>query len=230
VSFYGVHPDNVRIVPFPADDCFRALDNVPVDISKKCGIRGDFIFYPAQFWPHKNHVNLLLALKLLNDDSSVPLELVLSGSDKGNLHYVQQTVDRLGLSQLVHFVGFVSREDLANLYRQAIALIYPSFFGPDNLPPLEAFAIGCPVAAARVAGADEQLGSAAILFDPARPDEIADAVRRIRNNEKVRSELIRRGRAQVQAKTPKEYVEQVCGILNEFEPIRRCWAASHVHI
>jgi glycosyltransferase involved in cell wall biosynthesis len=42
-------------------------------------------------------------------------------------------------------------------------LRYPSFFGAENLPPLEAFALGCPVIAADMPGAREQLGDAAIL-------------------------------------------------------------------
>ena len=229
-SLYGVNPENVHVVPFPADDLFHdASAGKFFNAHTKYGINDSFIFYPAQFWPHKNHANLLLALQLLNANSDDPLELVLTGSDQGNLHYVKETVQRLGLVQQVHILGFVSREDLVGLYRQAVALVFPSFFGPDNLPPLEAFATGCPVAAARVPGADEQLGDAAILFDPADPTEIAEAIRRIRDNEPLRAELIRRGRERVAARTAKDYVERICNILDELEPIRRCWSASYVH-
>ena len=185
VSFYGVNPDNVHVCHFPRTTIFIAF---PLD-ARKCNIDNPFIFYPAQFWRHKNHVNLFLALRLLNANSDDPLRLVLTGSDKGIFQYIKETVHQLGLAQQVHILDFVSREDLIGLYRQAVALVFPSFFGPDNLPPLEAFAAGCPVAAARVAGADEQLGDAAILFDPANPTEIAETIRRIRDNEELRAEL-----------------------------------------
>ena len=61
VSFYGVNPDNVHVVPFPADDDFHdvSADKI-VNGQRKCGIGNPFIFYPAQFWPHKNHVNLFV--------------------------------------------------------------------------------------------------------------------------------------------------------------------------
>jgi glycosyltransferase involved in cell wall biosynthesis len=229
VFFYGINPENVHIVPFPAIDIFHDTSPETIDIRRTCGIGNtSFILYPAQFWPHKNHVNLLLALQLLNASSDDPLQLVLTGSDKGNLQHAKETADQLGLSKKVHILGFVPRETLISLYRQALALVFPSFFGPDNLPPLEAFAIGCPVAAANVAGADEQLGDAAILFDPANPAEIAKAIRRIRDNEELRTELISRGRERVAARTPKNYVERICDILDEFEPIRRCWGADYV--
>ena len=64
-------------------------------------------------------------------------------------------------------------------------LLYQSFFGPENLPPLEAFALGCPVIAANVSGAVEQLGDAAILVDPKTLEEIAGAIRTLHNDRKL---------------------------------------------
>src|SRR5256885_13294906 len=58
----------------------------------------------------------------------------------------------------VEIRDFAARDEVLALYRTAAALVFPTFFGPDNLPPLEAFAAGCPVLASRVEGADEQLG------------------------------------------------------------------------
>ena len=230
VSFYGVNPDNVHVVPFPVDGDFDDVSaDKLVDIRRKCDIANAFLFYPAQFWPHKNHVNLLLALGLLNANSEDPLQLVLTGSDKGNLQYVKETAHRLGLEQQVRILGFVSREDLFSLYRQAVALVFPSFFGPDNLPPLEAFATGCPVVAARVAGADEQLGDAAILFDPPVQWRSRRPSAGYARMQALRAELIRRGLEQVAARTTKNYVERICDMLDDFEPIRRCWGENDVH-
>ena len=229
ISYYGINPDNVRVVPFPANDRFHSVSTDKlVDVRGKFGVRNAFVFYPAQFWPHKNHVNLLFALRLLNASSHEPLQLLLAGSDQGNLQHVKETIHDLELVQHVRISGFVSEEDLIGLYREATALVFPSFFGPDNLPPLEAFAIGCPVAAARIAGADEQLGDAAILFDPGSPVEIAEAIGRIRDNEELREKLIQRGRKRVTTFTPRNYVERICDILDEFEAIRRCWGAIYV--
>src|SRR5438270_763372 len=59
--YYGVNPNNVVVVPLPAPEYVREdyQDSI-IDIREKYGIRGDFLIYPAQFWPHKNHVNLLI--------------------------------------------------------------------------------------------------------------------------------------------------------------------------
>jgi glycosyltransferase involved in cell wall biosynthesis len=228
VSSYGVSPDNVRVVPFPVDDRFRQPTDPAANIRAKYGIPGRFVFYPAQFWPHKNHVNLLLALERYNHDHPLPLHLVLTGSDQGNLDHVMGTIRQLELTAFVHVLGFVPPEDLPAIYAQSEALVFPTFFGPDNIPPLEAFAVGCPVVASHVQGAEEQLGDAAILFDPANPADMAEAMTRVVDDPIKRSELIGRGLRRVAALTPENYVRKVFEILDEIEPMRRCWGKNSV--
>jgi glycosyltransferase involved in cell wall biosynthesis len=230
VHYYGVNPDNVIVVPFPAPSIASEVqgDAIP-NVRQKYGIRGDFLLYPAQFWPHKNHVNLLIALALLKQSRGMTIEMVFTGSDKGNAGYVLEKIKELRLDDQVHMLGFVPREDLRALYSKALALTFASFFGPDNIPPLEAFALGCPVIASRVSGADEQLGDAALLFNPADPEELASAILTISQDPQLRARMIQKGTEIAKARTPEAYVEQVCKIFDKFVPIRRCWGQGYKH-
>lgn len=87
--------------------------------------------------------------------------------------------------------------DTLDLFRRMIFSIYikvPSqwffqLFGPDNLPPLEAFANGCPVIASRVCGSEDQLGDAVLMVDPTKPEEIAQAMLAVFQDESLRCEL-----------------------------------------
>jgi glycosyltransferase involved in cell wall biosynthesis len=188
-------------------------------------VEGDYLFYPAQFWPHKNHVNLLHALRLLRD-RGLDLSLALTGSDKGNLPFIRDTAARLGLTPHVRWLGFVTNDQLISLYRHAAALTYVTFFGPENLPPLEAFAAGCPVVASDVAGAREQLADAALLVDPRRPEEIAAAVERLRADPTLRAALIERGFERARRSTPAGFVAAVIAWLDDFEGVRRNWPSG----
>jgi glycosyltransferase involved in cell wall biosynthesis len=138
------------------------------------------------------------------------------------------TIRRLELSAFVHVLGFLPYEDLPAIYAQSEALVFPTFFGPDNLPPLEAFAVGCPVVASRVQGAEEQLGDAAILFNPADPADMAEAMGRVVDDPIKRSELIDRGLRRVAGLTPENYVGKVFEVFDEIEPMRRCWGKSSI--
>jgi glycosyltransferase involved in cell wall biosynthesis len=228
VRYYNVNPENVEVISFPAPAVNPSAAACDFEwVRSKYSIKDNFIFYPAQFWPHKNHFNLLRALDLLRKNEGIRLDLVLTGSDKGNREYVHTIVQKLNLSSAVFDLGFVSREELTSLYLNAVALVFPSFFGPDNFPPLEAFSLGCPVAAANVPGAKEQLGNAALLFAPTEPEDIADKILEIWKNLGCRERLILEGKKICQQRSSQAYVQSVCRLIDEFEPIRRCWGETY---
>ena len=222
--FYGIPAERIRVLPHPTPRfALNGHSADPRAVLNRYGLKAGFLFYPAQFWPHKNHAGLLRGVRLLGERYGIVFDLVFVGSDKGNLQYIRSLAAELNLSGQVHFLGFVPSEDLIALYKSAFALTYASYFGPDNLPPLEAFALGCPVIASRVSGAEEQLGDAALLFDPKNPEQLADTIRMLHENPDVRAELIRRGRERALRFTGKDYVEGVFALLDEFEPFRSCW-------
>ena len=225
--FYQVTSDRIKILPHPTPAfTLRAGPGDVEPVLRKYGLKRDYLFYPAQFWSHKNHVNLLRAAALLNQEHRLGFQVVFVGSDKGNQEYVKNFAARLEPSLDVAFLGFVPLDDLVALYRGAFALTYVTFFGPENLPPLEAFALGCPVIASDVGGAREQLGEAALLVDPREPAAIAGAVKRLHDDEALRRELIAKGRARAEKWTAKDFVRGVFNALDEFEPVRTCWPSG----
>jgi glycosyltransferase involved in cell wall biosynthesis len=225
--FYQVTSNRIKILPHPTPAF--TLEAKPSDtdaLLKKYGLRRNYLFYPAQFWSHKNHVNLLRAVALLKETHQMEFQLVFVGSNKGNEEYVRNFAAQLKPSLEVAFLGFVPLEDLVALYRGAFALTYVTFFGPENLPPLEAFALGCPVIASNVPGAREQLGDAALLVDPRNPAEIANAVKTVHENESLRHDLITKGRSRAERWTAKDFVRGIFSVFDEFEPVRSCWGPT----
>jgi glycosyltransferase involved in cell wall biosynthesis len=169
---------------------------------------------------------LLRSVKILQERYGLVLPLVFVGSNPGNLGHVRRVADELGLSKQTYFLGFVPREDLVDLYRHAFALTYVSFFGPENLPPLEAFALYCPVIASDVAGAREQLGDAALLVDPKDEEQMAKAIRSLHSDAVLRETLLKRGAERARKWTGDDFVRNVYAILDEFEPIRGRWDSA----
>lgn len=101
---YGLDRARIRVLPFlPRLDTF---DSETVDIRKQFGIKADYVFYPAQFWAHKNHVYIIAALALLKDAHGVRLDAVFCGKDYGNLSHVLQLAQQLGIAEQIHYLGF----------------------------------------------------------------------------------------------------------------------------
>jgi len=226
--YYQIPRERTLLLPHPTPGfALRAADTMPdPQVPRRHGLEQPYLLYPAQLWPHKNHVNLLLALSIARRRHGLPVSLALVGSDKGSRAHLGRVAEAEGIADAVRFLGFVSRPDLVALYRHALALAYVSWCGPENLPPLEAFALGCPVIAGRITGAEEQLGEAALLVDPGDPESIAEGIRNLHGDRQLALRLAAAGRARAKRWTAEDYVRGVLAFFDRFEPIARCWPAG----
>lgn len=224
--FYGVNSQRIRTIPIPTPSYALDASASTIRTSLPEGIAQPYLLYPAQFWPHKNHIVLLRALKILKDEFGLNFALILCGADKGNLSYVKEQTKALGLEDSVKFMGFVKQSELVALYQHAFAMPYPSLFATDNLPPLEAFALGCPVLAGEVVGVSDQLGDAAMMVNPLDERSVAQAIKKLWDEPGLRQKLIEKGRVQGRSFTARDYVQSVYNLVDEFAPIRRCWGAN----
>jgi glycosyltransferase involved in cell wall biosynthesis len=226
--FYGISEEKVKVIPLPTPSFSLANHKYSNNAILKYRnvVLKDYIFYPAQFWPHKNHIALLYGLRTLIDEFNYTLHLVFSGSDHGNREYIEKAAIELNLRDRVFFLGFVSKEILITLYRNAFCMVFPSLFGPDNLPPLEAFGLGCPVIAANVPGSYEQLGDAALLFDGTNDRDIALCIKSLIEDKTIRDNLITNGLKRAQSWTSDDYVHALIDIINTFHNYRRCWSSD----
>lgn len=221
--FYRVQKERIRLLPHPTPRFALSCGQHSSQVFTKHKISGDFLLYPAQFWAHKNHVALLQALIILNAREKQRFTLVFTGADKGNLDYVKQRACELGVDSQVRYLGFIPVSDVVALYQHAFSLTYVSHCGPENLPPLEAFALGCPVIASDIPGSREQLADAAILVNPLSPSEIADAVIKLDRDNTFRSALISRGLKRANQWSGMEFIEGVLQMLDEFDDTRGAW-------
>jgi glycosyltransferase involved in cell wall biosynthesis len=229
-QFYGVPADRVRSIHFPTPQ--PAIEGAAspqkpkvseADLRAKFGISGPYLYYPAQFWPHKNHINLLHGLKVMREVHGLDFSMVFTGADHGNAAFVKAEAQRLGVADKVRFGGFVSYDEVMALYRHAFAMTYVTFFGPDNLPPLEAFAFGCPVVLSNIPGIEALYEDAVVPVDHRDGMSIAAGVKRLVDDPALRERCVAKGRIIANRNSVSNYVAQVQALCDEFEAVRRCW-------
>lgn len=231
VRRYGVDADRVHVIPFsPATGTLLPEHELGqpdrhIDVKAEYGLDCDYIYYPAQFWPHKNHVYLLRGLRSLEDRFGIRLGAVFSGRDLGNLAHVRSVAADLRLTDRIRFAGFVPDREVASLYRQAIALVMPTYFGPTNLPPYEAFQLGVPVLYSDLRNLREQVGDAGLLIDLLNPDSMADALQTLMNDPHLREMLIERGKQRIGSLTDDRRLSVIANALEAFRARRMCWPA-----
>ena len=158
-----------------------------------------FLLYPANLWRHKNHELLFTAFAMARQQGLDPnLKLVCSGDGVDRLQELRKVASRLGLADAVLLPGFVSDATMQALYRHALAVVFPSLYEGFGMPVIEAMGQGLPVACSNSTALQEVAGSAALLFHPGCPQEIAAALHRLSEDGELRGTLIARGREQAQ--------------------------------
>jgi len=153
----GLVPDRVHAIHLGVD-----LERFQPDESIT---REPFLLYPARPWPHKNHARLFEAFAVLRARRP-ELRLVLTGTGH----------DASSLPPGVEARGDVPLDGRIDLYRRAALVVFPSLYEGFGLPPVEAMACACPVAASNAGSLPEVCGDAARLFDPRSVADIVAAV------------------------------------------------------
>lgn len=223
---YCIDSNRIHVIQFEAAKTTTTNDcqiNHGIKITEKYSLKCPYVFYPAQFWPHKNHVYILEALKLLENNHGLRIGAIFSGGDTGNIAYIKNYVKKLDLCDRICFAGFVSNEEVPELYRQSLALVMPTYFGPTNLPPLEAFALGVPVLYSNLPGLNDQTASAALLIDLQNPSSLADQLVQLVNSRELREDLIEQGYERLRQINDVDRSLIIKNIIDEFRWKRICW-------
>jgi glycosyltransferase involved in cell wall biosynthesis len=153
------------------------------------------VLYVGGISPHKNLDGLLHAFARL-EEGRAHLAIVGDHSGDGFLGCYPQLLQlraRLGLESKVTFTGFVPDDDLAVLYNAATVLALPSFDEGFGLPAVEAMACGLAVAASRTGSLSEIVGPAGVFFDPRDHAMMAEALRRVLDDPRLRADLSAEG-------------------------------------
>jgi glycosyltransferase involved in cell wall biosynthesis/SAM-dependent methyltransferase len=182
------HGFSVQRLPRPSERSIaEALERYGLE-------RGRYFIYPANFWPHKNHLMLLVAFgQLTQHRPDLDVRLVLTGASRPQPRIVRESVKRMRLDDRVLLPGYLLDSELAALMAGALALVLPSLYEGFGMPVTEAFSAGCPVACSSVTSLPEVAGDAALYFDPRRPDDIADVLERLARCPALVSDLRNRG-------------------------------------
>lgn len=180
VEWAGVPADQVVCVGNGVSKVFS--DSQKNDVSRST--EGGFIFCVGNRKGHKNEVAVIKALSRLQGHGS--LRIIFSGFESSEL---VELACRLGVQDRVEFSGPLSESELAEKYRTAAMLVFPSLYEGFGLPAVEAMAVGCPVVTSNTTALGEIAAGAAIGIDPSDTDALADAISRVACSEVLRADL-----------------------------------------
>ncbi len=183
--FSWIPEDRIEVIP-PGVDITRF--GTPTDteiLQRRYGIPERFLFYPAQLWPHKNHLTILKALKKIERESGLKIPLILTGARYSAADQVAAFVKDQSMGY-VRYLGAVPIEDIISLYQKATFLMMATLHESGGFPILESAAAGTPIIASKIPPFEEfgeklQLN----LFNPLDSDELARLISSLWKDGKV---------------------------------------------
>jgi len=198
VEKLGAEASKVSVIDLDVDPEFREPSSpAAAQAFQKLNLPPKYIYYPANYWPHKNHANLLRAVDILRKGGHPDISLVLTGSRNGAAE-IQRQAAKLGLQRHVRLLDYQPRDVIAEIYRHARVLAFISRFEGFGIPILEAFHSGCPVVCSASCSCPEIAGDAALLVDETEPAVIAGAVARVLEDAALARELKTKGAVRAQ--------------------------------
>ncbi len=221
-TLYDVIDENITIQNIPYPNWLKTAEEDNSVLRNNSLGKNSYILYPAQFWTHKNHIRLILASKIMQEQN-INLKVVFTGKDRGNKKYLTNEVNKLNLENEVIFLDYVSHNELKTLYKNAYALVYPSLAGPDSVVALEAMYYNCPVLISNLLGYNEQLKSSALYFNPLDENDIVEKIKML-NDIAFKDDITSRGKLLIKENTPKNYVDKFLNIMDSFYLTRMCWS------
>jgi glycosyltransferase involved in cell wall biosynthesis len=212
--------DLVKYLNIPENKISVIYNGIDHSIFKPYNIKlldKPYILYVGSERPRKNLSRLFESFAKLKGEFP-ELKLVKVGTSGRSGKYRKETMrilDSLGLTGDVIFVEYVTELDLAYYYSSANLLAYPSLYEGFGLPPLEAMACGCPVVTSNKSSLPEVVGEAGMMVNPYDTDSLAQAMRRVLTDNKLRDEMVRKGLEQSKRFTWEKAAEQTQGVYNK---------------
>jgi alpha-1,3-rhamnosyl/mannosyltransferase len=189
---YGVPPEKVTITYLAADSRFQPRDRTSLDhISRRYGLPERFILYVGINKPHKNVARVIEAFGSAREQSAVGL--VIAGREDIRYPEARIIAERSPAKDRIVFLGDVADADLPSLYNLADVFVFPSLYEGFGLPVLEAMASGTPVVCSNRSSLPEVAGDAAVMVDPEKTDELAEAVAKLLHDDLLREQLHHKG-------------------------------------
>lgn len=216
IQHFHCAPEKVETVYNGVSPHFKRQDRDTIKrVKETFHLPDQYLLFLGNTAPKKNLKGVLAALKILLDQNKLKIPLVMPDFGEANLNHLLTELNANALTSMIHLTGYIPNQQLPGVYAGAEAFIYPSLRESFGLPILEAMACACPVITSNNSSMIEIAKDAALLIDPFRPEDIANAIDQVLTDKELAACLIQNGESRAKQFSYRKGAESIHRLYHE---------------
>ncbi len=181
------------------------------------------MFYPAQYWAHKNHKFIIDAFEKFSTQNESDIDCIFAGSNKGNLSYIKGLINSKNLNNKIHVYEYLTDEEIVYLFKNCFAVVVPTLVGSISFPVIEGFFFKKPVIC-NINNLDDEYKKHVLSLDIANPQSLDNVLNYIKTSPKEIEFKVSEAKTFFdqlydEQKLSNQYIE----IVNEFNNYKKMW-------
>lgn len=207
VDYLNISPEKISVIYQDCSDVFAQQTSrvKALEVKQRYGLPQDYMIAVGTIEERKNQLAILKALDRLDERPHI----VFVGKSTAYKKKLKRFMKTYRLDKYVTFLEGVPDDDLPALYQSANGFLYVSEFEGFGIPLLEAMKSKVPIITSSVSCLPETAGDAALLVNPAKPEEIAEAIQKINSDSDICKALIEKGSEQLMKFDPKNNISRL---------------------
>ncbi len=207
IKYLNVKQEKIEVTYLGIEKRFKVIENYDkIEATKaKYGITKPYLFFISAWRNHKNFEGLIKAFEILKNKHKLDYQLVLAGQEDPHYPNIRQIILKSEFKQDIITPGFINNQELPLIYNGAEIFVIPSFYEGFGIIGLEAMACGTPVVSSQATSLPEILGQAALYFNPHDIQKMAEVIKTVLTNKKLKKQLKEKGFEKI-----KKYSWQDC--------------------
>ncbi len=192
INYFNLSENSISICNLIIKDFwFSSFNKNNIDVNFLKLFPKKYLLYPANTWPHKNHIALIESLNILKNNSVEDIHVICTG-DLNEYYYntLLPLINKYSLQKNFYFVGILEEEKLYTLYMNSYAIVIPTKYEAGSFPLIECIELGIPVICSNITSLPETISNKNLIFNPDDHINLAKMIERLYFNEKFRKEIL----------------------------------------
>jgi glycosyltransferase involved in cell wall biosynthesis len=214
VTYLSYDKNKIIVAESPPIFDFEEIDESSIQKKYNLIKSLNYIFFPAQFWKHKNHKRVINSFsKIIQKHANI--YLIITGRKSREYSNIIDQINKLNISKHIIHLENIYQSDMPYFFKNSITTIAPTLHESISIPVFEAFYFESPVCASGILAIKDQVSDAGLQFNPTDENSIFNALDKMLSDKNLRQDLKLKGKKRLSYFSHERFNNLISPIFND---------------